>query len=144
MSKPVTLEKFSGTAYRVVTAFGPRQPKNIAMKDCPKCGLTSPASALRCDCGFDFSSKKVEASYLSQEELMSVQQRTQDDALSYVIKGILFVAVVLAFSVIGASVPDGWGRRFVIFLALVSAWTVANVYGLKLRQWLKSKQKQQQ
>jgi hypothetical protein len=113
------------------------------MKDCPKCGLTNPASALRCDCGFDFSSKKVEASYLSQEELARVQQQTQNDVLSYVIKGALFVAVVLAFSVISASVPDGWGRRFVIFLALVTAWTVASIYGPKLREWLKGKQKHQ-
>lgn len=143
MPRPVTPGKFLGMAYQVVTAFGPRQLKNTVMKDCPKCGLTNPASALRCDCGFDFSSKKIEASCLSQEELTRVQQRTQDDTLSYVIKGVLFVAVVLAFSVIGASVPDGWGRQFVIFLALVSAWTVANIYGPKLREWLKRKGKQQ-
>ena len=123
---------------------GLRQLKNTVMKDCPKCGLTNPASALRCDCGFDFSSKKVEASYLSQQELASAQQRTQSDVLSYVVKAVLFVTVILAFSVIGASFPDGWGRRIVLLLALVSAWTVANVYGPKLRELLKGKGKQQE
>ena len=128
----------------MATAFGPRQLKSTVMKDCPKCGLTNPASALRCDCGFDCSSKKVEASYLSQEELTRVQQRTQNGVLSYAVKGVLFVAVILAFSVIGAAFADGWGRRLVIFIALVSAWTVANVYGPKLHEWLKSKIKQQE
>lgn len=99
---------------------------------------------MRCDCGYDFSSKKIETSYLSQEELANIQHRTQDDVLSYVAKGILFVAVILAFSVIGAAFADGWGRRLVIFLALVSAWTMANVYGPKLHEWLKSKIKQQE
>ena len=32
--------------------------------ECPKCGLLSPDSALRCDCGYDFHTKKLEESYL--------------------------------------------------------------------------------
>lgn len=31
---------------------------------CPKCGLTNPDNALRCDCGFDFISKTMEKSFL--------------------------------------------------------------------------------
>lgn len=38
------------------------------MHDCPNCRLVNPDSALRCDCGFDFSSRTVQASYLSREE----------------------------------------------------------------------------
>ena len=124
-------------------ASGPKRVTNTAMKNCPKCGLTNPANAQRCDCGFDFSSNKVEASYLSQQERANLQQHTENDVLSYIAKGVLFVAVVLAFSVIGAAFPDGWGRRIVLFLALVTAWTVANVYGPKLRQLLKNKRKQE-
>lgn len=33
------------------------------VKDCPKCGLVNPPSAVRCDCGYDFVSKTVEQSY---------------------------------------------------------------------------------
>lgn len=114
------------------------------MNDCPKCGLTNPVNAQRCDCGFDFSSKKLEASYLSQQELINIQRRTESDVLGYVTKGILFVVVVLAFSVIGAAFPDGWGRRAVLFVALITGWTVANVYGPKLRRLLKGKRSQQE
>lgn len=32
---------------------------------CPKCGLINYDTALRCDCGYDFRSGKVKASYLS-------------------------------------------------------------------------------
>jgi hypothetical protein len=34
--------------------------------ECPHCGLVSPASATRCDCGFDFISKTLERSYLKE------------------------------------------------------------------------------
>ncbi len=36
--------------------------------DCPKCGLTNPASAFRCDCGYDFSSREVKDSYLGGKD----------------------------------------------------------------------------
>ena len=35
------------------------------MKECPKCGLTNPDSAQRCDCGWDFRSETLEKSYLT-------------------------------------------------------------------------------
>ncbi len=136
-------EKFLEMAYLAVMASGPKELRNTAMKDCPKCGLTNPTNAQRCDCGFDFSSKRVEASYLSQDELVNVQQRAEGDIQTYIIKGVLFVAVILAFSVVGAAFPDSWGRRIVLFLALVTAWIVANVYGLKIRQLLKGKRKEE-
>jgi hypothetical protein len=35
--------------------------------DCPKCGLLSPESAQRCDCGYDFVERVVKESYLEAE-----------------------------------------------------------------------------
>jgi hypothetical protein len=35
--------------------------------ECPLCGLVSPPTAVRCDCGYDFVSKKVERSYLVEK-----------------------------------------------------------------------------
>jgi hypothetical protein len=35
---------------------------------CPNCRLISPPQAERCDCGFDFSSGKIEESYLSDKD----------------------------------------------------------------------------
>lgn len=34
--------------------------------DCPRCGLINPDSAQRCDCGYDFITKKVEKPYEEQ------------------------------------------------------------------------------
>jgi hypothetical protein len=36
--------------------------------DCPKCGLTNPWSAERCDCGYDFARHQLRESLLSPEE----------------------------------------------------------------------------
>jgi hypothetical protein len=38
------------------------------MKECPACHLANPNSGLRCDCGYDFRSGIVKASYLSLTE----------------------------------------------------------------------------
>ena len=35
---------------------------------CPKCRLESPAGALRCDCGYDFPSGQMKASYLAAKK----------------------------------------------------------------------------
>jgi hypothetical protein len=37
-------------------------------KDCPECGLASTDTALRCDCGYDFSDRTMKESYLSPQE----------------------------------------------------------------------------
>jgi hypothetical protein len=37
--------------------------------ECPNCGLFNPATAQRCDCGFDFASRTVRGSFLSPREL---------------------------------------------------------------------------
>jgi hypothetical protein len=36
--------------------------------DCPNCKLANPPDALRCDCGYDFSTGLMEASYLTERE----------------------------------------------------------------------------
>ena len=33
---------------------------------CPRCGLANPGSAPRCDCGYDFETKRIEESYLTR------------------------------------------------------------------------------
>src|ERR1700739_2653453 len=36
--------------------------------ECPNCKLINPDTAQRCDCGYDFESKKVERSYFSKKQ----------------------------------------------------------------------------
>lgn len=35
----------------------------MSAKTCPKCGLFNPASAQRCDCGYDFETKTVQTPF---------------------------------------------------------------------------------
>jgi hypothetical protein len=35
---------------------------------CPRCDLVNPATAQRCDCGYDFASKQLKESYLAPRE----------------------------------------------------------------------------
>jgi hypothetical protein len=35
-------------------------------QECPHCGLFSPDSAGRCDCGYDFATRTLESSYLAK------------------------------------------------------------------------------
>jgi hypothetical protein len=39
--------------------------------ECPNCKLICPPGTARCDCGHDFSSSEMSASYLSKEEQIS-------------------------------------------------------------------------
>lgn len=37
-------------------------------KDCPRCSLTNPPEAQRCDCGYDFARRQVAGSYLTNKD----------------------------------------------------------------------------
>lgn len=41
----------------------------MADKSCPSCNLINPDSAVRCDCGYDFHSQRVERTYLEEKHL---------------------------------------------------------------------------
>ena len=47
--------------------------------ECPECGLISPASAQRCDCGFDFQTGKIKESYLPapREDPVKARERVK-------------------------------------------------------------------
>jgi uncharacterized membrane protein YjgN (DUF898 family) len=36
--------------------------------DCPKCKLVNPPTAERCDCGYDFKTRTMEYSYLTEND----------------------------------------------------------------------------
>jgi hypothetical protein len=52
-------------------------------KRCPRCGLTNPGTALRCDCGWDFKSRSTAQSYVQARGVSQAQrkQRAKDQIL---------------------------------------------------------------
>lgn len=46
----------------------------MASRECPRCRLTSPANAVRCDCGWDFAANAVERTYLKHDEYAALDQ----------------------------------------------------------------------
>jgi len=51
--------------------------------ECPKCKLLNPEGAERCDCGYDFASGEMKASYLKAE-----QERRKARAVAHPLAGI--------------------------------------------------------
>jgi len=56
-------------------------------KDCPKCGLVNPPEAQRCDCGWDFVSRRQEQSYL--------QPKHRGAAVAGIGIGVVVVVIVM-------------------------------------------------
>ena len=48
-------------------------------QDCPNCRLINPDTAQRCDCGYDFATRTMKGSYLTQGELRSLSTLTSTD-----------------------------------------------------------------
>lgn len=54
-------------------------------RDCPRCGLLSPASASRCDCGYDFATARQEKSYLTDAGASSNELSGGEIALAVIL-----------------------------------------------------------
>jgi hypothetical protein len=88
---------------------------------CPNCGLFNPESAERCDCGYDFKSNAMEASYVDG------QQHEIGKGPVRAIKRILFT--LLAFFLSGVFVavfkmvipPSGIAGAI---MAIVAVWLI--------------------
>jgi hypothetical protein len=46
-------------------------------RDCPRCGLTNPTEAQRCDCGYDFIARKVRASFLTNKQRIQIAKEAE-------------------------------------------------------------------
>ncbi|MGO8813615.1 MAG: hypothetical protein ACLQVG_02975 [Terriglobia bacterium] len=46
------------------------------VKKCPRCALINPPTAQRCDCGYDFKTRKIESPYFRQELPGSIRDFT--------------------------------------------------------------------
>ena len=86
--------------------------------DCPNCRLINPPSALRCDCGFDFRSKSVEASYIRGGVGGAVPAQHTLGA------GLLLVGIAVAITVLTYATAAPGGVYFI-------AWGPA-LWGVRL------------
>lgn len=98
------------------------------MKVCPRCNLGNPASAQRCDCGYDFEAGALRESLLSQED-QARYLRNDVDIPTMLAKAIVFIIALVPFIFLGSMLKEDYQRRATIFLALVVAWAAAHRYG---------------
>lgn len=45
--------------------------------DCPRCRLANPPEAQRCDCGYDFASRRVTGSYLTSKDRLQITREAE-------------------------------------------------------------------
>ena len=99
----------------------------MSSKDCPSCGLINSASALRCDCGYDFSSGKIKDSYLNRQsrtEAVTVvpgeQLATSTNRLvNFIMDAVLHVAVMLIIITLFPEQVISRGRFFFLLLPVL-------------------------
>lgn len=58
-------------------------------KDCPRCGLTNPPVAERCDCGYDFTVQRVLGSYLTSKQRGQIAKTRRRKKILNLTLGIL-------------------------------------------------------
>jgi hypothetical protein len=62
---------------------------------CPRCKLINPASAQRCDCGYDFSTKTIKQSYLGPKDSPAHQSASPGEILVCILVPIVGLALGL-------------------------------------------------
>lgn len=80
-------------------------------RECPVCSLVNPSNALRCDCGYDFDSKQVEAPFANVPLSQLEGDATKSNLPS------LFLFVLLAFLLRGLGLP-AWFIGLVVVLSI--------------------------
>jgi hypothetical protein len=103
----------------------------MSSKKCPNCGLINAESAMRCDCGYDFTSGQMKGSYLSKKEYSAVRERAaRKYALWGVLLGIAIPVIISTASVLlgfGGGITDTMGS-LIIPIIIVSG-VIGYFYG---------------
>jgi hypothetical protein len=93
---------------------------------CPKCGLLNHKTASRCDCGYDFATKKVKETYLPVQAINKAKQQRQGRILFYstlflVLGGLLCIGIGQGSGLPGL-VTLGWVSLLAGTLARLFWW----------------------
>ena len=104
-------------------------------KPCPKCKLINPASAQRCDCGYDFDSGTLKDSYIDSERSKAKIEKAEKDPYAVANRrintacgiGLLLVLITLAPKLYaishGVSVRDTLPYMYdALFILPLVAW----------------------
>ena len=63
--------------------------------DCPKCKLSNPPIAQRCDCGYDFETGEMKESYLTERDKERLKPSDGIEELSFMLRMARIVARIL-------------------------------------------------
>ena len=104
-------------------------------KDCPKCGLFNPDTSERCDCGWDFRTKRVELSYADPLERSILANRgmtlTQVGIRNLKQGSVVFIVSVVGAVLIGAMSAASSSGYIVIWYGGMVFGAVQFVRGLR-------------
>lgn len=91
-------------------------------KKCPNCGLINPATAQRCDCGYDFEREKIEKPYF--------RQRLPKEIKTY-------ISIIIPLNLLGALGALKSGDFIKIILVLLWSIAIYSLYSelVKKKNW---------
>jgi len=101
------------------------------MKTCPKCKLGSPDEALRCDCGYDFETKRLEKSFNSKSTSgIPVENLTKAkfEARIWLAASILIIFLYGNFSISGELSPSFYFPVAAVLIVCCSRYAVCKGY----------------
>lgn len=90
-------------------------------QDCPRCRLLSPNEALRCDCGYDFTTRSVESSYLAAGIVKSQGHQRLSGNFTAAFFLHLIAATVATFAALSAGLVLGLAGQLALFAPVVVA-----------------------
>jgi hypothetical protein len=107
--------------------------RSDVVKSCPKCRLINPSTAKRCDCGYDFSSRRVEASFLTTNDRPSGEPRKPSSL--YKVVAVLALLFEMAKTFLLSATTRGVHPSVVLSAALIPAYLASAVGLWQARKW---------
>ena len=108
------------------------------MNTCPKCKLVNPPDAVRCDCGYDFSSGKMAASYLHGKTAQNLSFSLGTVYACLCFFGCLVAAWFITRILLHATQTGDWragASPLVAFVFMIIVWSLTGVAILRRKKY---------